>query len=36
MKDFIPESNALLSDIISVNKGYFALTYKRNVGPSVY
>ena len=35
MKDLIPESDAFLSYIISVNKDYFALTYKRNVGPSV-
>jgi len=36
MKDLIPESEAFLSSIISVNKNYFALTYKRNVGPSIY
>lgn len=35
MKDLIPENEAFLSSIISVNKDYFALTYKRNVGPSV-
>ena len=33
MKDLIPESEAFLSNVISVNKDYFALTYKRNVGP---
>ena len=35
MKDLIPESDAFLSRIISVNEDYFALTYKRNVGPSI-
>ena len=35
MKDLIPESDAFLSRVISVNKDYFALIYKRNVGPSV-
>lgn len=36
MKDLIPESDAFLSQVISVNKNYFALIYKRNVGLSVY
>ena len=35
MKDLISESDAFLSHVISVNKDYFALVYKRNVGPSV-
>lgn len=31
IKDLIPESKAFLSSIISVNKDYFAIVYKRNV-----
>ena len=30
MKDLIPESDAFLSRVISVNRDYFALVYKRN------
>ena len=36
MKELIPESDAFLSRVICVNKDYFALTYKRNVSPSVF
>ncbi|KAF8803935.1 hypothetical protein BYT27DRAFT_7259917 [Phlegmacium glaucopus] len=36
MKDLIPENEAFLSSIISVNKDYFALTYKRNVKDELY
>ncbi|KAF8164897.1 prolyl oligopeptidase [Crassisporium funariophilum] len=31
VKDLIPESEAFLSDIMSVNRDFFVLTYKRNV-----
>ncbi|KAF8898147.1 prolyl oligopeptidase [Gymnopilus junonius] len=36
IKDLIPESKAFLSSIISVNKEYFAIVYKRNVKDEVY
>ncbi|CAA7259570.1 unnamed protein product [Cyclocybe aegerita] len=35
-KDLIPESEAYLSSVLSVNKDYFAITYKRNVKDELY
>ncbi|KDR74502.1 hypothetical protein GALMADRAFT_70906 [Galerina marginata CBS 339.88] len=36
INELIPETDAYLSSITSVNKGYFALVYKRNVKDEVY
>lgn len=33
VKDLIPETDAYLSDVSSVNKDNLAIIYKRNVGP---
>ncbi|KAF8966430.1 prolyl oligopeptidase [Flammula alnicola] len=36
IKELIPENDAYLSSILSVNKDYFAVVYKRNVKDEIY